>query len=56
MKKKTKQENTRKTVYLKQSVADKITDMASNDSRTFSSYVALLLEGHANTAQKASVK
>lgn len=52
MKKNTNKENTRKTVYLRRDVADKITEMASNDNRTFSSFVALMLEGVANARKK----
>jgi hypothetical protein len=44
MKNNTKPENTRKTVYLKTSTVEKIEALAKKDSRTFSSWVALLLE------------
>lgn len=44
MKKNVKPENTRKTVYLKTILSDKIEEMAKKDNRTFSSWVALLLE------------
>lgn len=48
MKKNIAPENIRKTIYIKCVIADKIEKMAHQDNRTFSSYVALLLEDIAN--------
>lgn len=48
MKKKSKPENTRKTVYLRTDIAERIEEMAKKDNRTFSSWVAILLEKTAN--------
>ena len=44
MKKNDKPINTRKTVYLKTVLSEKIEEMAKKDNRTWSSWVALLLE------------
>lgn len=46
MKKNVRPENTRKTIYLKKDLSEKIESMAKKDNRTFSSWVALLLEKH----------
>ena len=44
MKKITKPKNTRKTVYLRTEISDAIEELAKKDNRTFSSWVAILLE------------
>lgn len=44
MKKNVKPENTRKTVYLRTIISEKIEALAKKDNRTFSSFVAMMLE------------
>ena len=48
MEKIAKPKNVRKTIYLKTIVSAKIEDMAKRDGRTFSAWVARLLERAAN--------